>query len=55
VEALDQTLQELGWVEGRNLQIDRRWAAGNPGRIDGFVKPLITLEPDVIVAHGTPR
>jgi putative ABC transport system substrate-binding protein len=54
VEALDQSLQELGWVEGRSLRIDRRWAAGNPGRIDGFVKLLITLEPDVIVAHGTP-
>ena len=54
VEALDQTLQELGWVEGRNLRIDRRWVAGNPGRIEGFVKTLIELEPDVFVAHGTP-
>ena len=54
VEALDQTLQELGWVEGRNLRIDRRWAAGNPGRIEGFVKTLIEVEPDVFVAHGTP-
>src|SRR5262245_56184838 len=54
VQALDQTLQELGWVEGRNLRIDRRWAAGNPGRIEGFAKLLIVLEPDVIVAHGTP-
>ena len=54
VEALDQTLRELGWVEGRNLRIDRRWAAGNPGRIEGFVKTLIELEPDVFVAHGTP-
>jgi putative ABC transport system substrate-binding protein len=54
VQALDRTLQELGWVEGRNLRIDRRWAAGNPGRIEGFAKLLIGLEPDVIVAHGTP-
>jgi len=54
VQALDQTLQELGWVEGRNLRIDRRWAASNPGRIEGFAKLLIVLEPDVIVAHGTP-
>ena len=54
VGALDQTLQELGWVEGRNLRIDRRWAAGNPGRLDGFVKLLIELEPDAIIAHGTP-
>ena len=33
VDALHQTLQELGWVEGRNLRIDRRWAAGNPTRL----------------------
>jgi putative ABC transport system substrate-binding protein len=54
VEALDQTLQRFGWVEGRNLRIDRRWGAGNPGRIATFAKALIALEPDVIVAHGTP-
>jgi putative ABC transport system substrate-binding protein len=39
---------------GRNLRIDRRWAAGNPGRIEAFAKALIALEPDVIVSHGTP-
>src|SRR5262245_35308647 len=32
VEALHQTLQELGWVEGRNLRFDHRWAAGNSTR-----------------------
>ena len=30
VEALHQTLQELGWVEGRNLRFDHRWAAAIP-------------------------
>jgi len=54
VEALHQTLQELGWVEGRNLRIDHRWAAGNPTRIQAFAKALITLQPDVIVGHVTP-
>ena len=33
VEALHQTLQELGWVEGRNLRFDHRWAAGNSTRM----------------------
>src|SRR5215468_6594528 len=54
VEALHQTLQELGWVEGRNLRIDHRWAAGNPIRTQAFAKALITLQPDVIVGHVTP-
>jgi ABC transporter substrate binding protein len=54
VDALHQTLQELGWVEGRNLRIDRRWAAGNPTRLQAFAKALIALQPDVIVGHVTP-
>jgi putative ABC transport system substrate-binding protein len=54
VGVFDQRLQEFGWVEGRNLRIDRRWSAGDLGRLDGFVKLLIALEPDVVVAHGTP-
>jgi putative ABC transport system substrate-binding protein len=54
VAAFGQTLQELGWVEGRNLRIDRRWAAGNLGRIEALAKALIGLDPDVIVAHTTP-
>ena len=39
VEALHQTLQELGWVEGRNLRFDHRWAAGNSTRIQAFRPP----------------
>src|SRR5262249_4202011 len=54
VDALHQTLQELGWVEGRNLRIDHRWAAGNSARIQAFAKALVALQPDVIVGHVTP-
>ena len=54
VEALHQTLQELGWVEGRNLRFDHRWAAGNSTRIQAFAKALVALQPDVIVGHVTP-
>ena len=54
VDALHQTLQELGWVEGRNLRIDRRWAAGNPTRLQAFAKALVALQPDVVVGHVTP-
>jgi ABC-type uncharacterized transport system substrate-binding protein len=54
VAAFDQTLQDLGWVDGRNLRIDRRWAAGNRDRIEAFAKALVGLEPDAIVAYTTP-
>jgi putative ABC transport system substrate-binding protein len=52
--ALHEGLRELGWVNGRNLQVDHRWAAGNPERIATFAKELVTLKPGVIVAHTTP-
>jgi putative ABC transport system substrate-binding protein len=52
--ALHKGLRELGWVNGRNLQVDHRWGAGNPERIAAFAKELVALKPDVIVAHTTP-
>jgi putative ABC transport system substrate-binding protein len=52
--ALPEGLRELGWVNGRNLQVDHRWAAGNPERIATFAKELVALKPGVIVAHTTP-
>jgi putative ABC transport system substrate-binding protein len=54
VAALHKGLNELGWVDGRNLQIDHRWSAGNPERIATFAKDLVALKPSVIVAHTTP-
>jgi putative tryptophan/tyrosine transport system substrate-binding protein len=51
VAALHQALRELGWVEGRNIRIDHRWAAGNPGRITDLAKQLVALQPDALVAH----
>ena len=52
--ALHEGLRELGWVNGRNLQVDHRWAAGNPERAATFAKELVALKPEVIVAHTTP-
>jgi putative ABC transport system substrate-binding protein len=54
VAALRAGLRELGWVDGRNLQVDQRWAAGNPERIATFAKELVALKPDLIVAYTTP-
>jgi len=51
VVALHEALRELGWVEGRNIRIDHRWAAGNTARITDLAKQLVALQPDVLVAH----
>jgi putative ABC transport system substrate-binding protein len=49
-----QTLAELGWVDGRNLAINVRWAPGNSTRMREFAKELVELQPEVIVANSTP-
>jgi putative ABC transport system substrate-binding protein len=49
---LTHALQQLGWIEGRNLQIDYRLAEGNAGRARKFAAELVALNPDVIVASG---
>ena len=52
--ALVQELQEAGWVDGRNLEIDTRWAAGDAGQFRKYAAELVALEPDVILASATP-
>jgi putative tryptophan/tyrosine transport system substrate-binding protein len=54
LSAFTQGLQELGWTKGRNLRIDVRWAAGSVERMRMFAKELVDLQPDVILARGTP-
>ena len=49
-----QRLQQLGWVDGHNLRIDTRWAAGNVGDIRKYASELLGLAPDVMLAVGTP-
>jgi putative ABC transport system substrate-binding protein len=49
-----QRLQEFGWTEGRNLNIERRWAAGDIVRSRDYATELVGLGPDLIVAVGTP-
>src|ERR1700681_1581807 len=54
VNGLRQGLRKLDWVEGRNLQMDFRFGAADPGRIRTYAKELVSLVPDVIVT-ATPR
>jgi len=53
--ALVQRLQELGWIEGRNLVIEYRWADGRNDRSPGLVAELIARKVDVIVTHAPPN
>src|SRR5262249_47876236 len=54
VTALKQGLQELGWTDGRNVQIEIRFAGADAGRIRTHVAELVALAPDVIVGQTTP-
>jgi ABC-type uncharacterized transport system substrate-binding protein len=51
--ALLQGLQQLGWVEGRNLRVDIRWAAGNVDDTRKYAAELTALAPDIILAAGS--
>jgi putative ABC transport system substrate-binding protein len=50
--AFVQRLQELGWIEGRNIAIEYRWAEGRFDRSPELVAELIRLKVDVIVTHS---
>ena len=47
-------LQQLGWIEGRNLHIDYCWGAADLARIRDCGSELVRLAPEVIWANGTP-
>src|SRR5262245_58350343 len=51
--ALRQGLEKLGWVEGRNVRIDYRFAPGG-ARAEVFAKELVELRPDVILSNTSP-
>jgi len=54
LDTLRQGLDRLGWVEGRNLQIDVRYSEGRLGRAQAIAKELVALRPDVILGESTP-
>ena len=54
VAALKRGLQNLGWIEGRNLRIESRWAAGEAARMKPLAAELVSLAPEVIVSSGAP-
>ena len=50
--ALREGLARLGWIEGRNLRIERRFGAADANRMRAAAAELVSLSPDVIVAGG---
>ena len=53
VAAFVQGLRELGWIEGRTIAIEYRWAEGRFERLAGFAADFVRQGVDIIVAEGT--
>jgi putative ABC transport system substrate-binding protein len=49
-----QRLRELGWLEGRDVAIEYRWAEGRPERYAEIAAEFVRLKVDVILTHNTP-
>src|SRR6516164_8622852 len=49
-----QGLQQLGWIDGRNVRIDTRWGAGDANQTRRYAAELVALAPEVILATGSP-
>ena len=51
--AFQNGLKELGWTEGRNIEIDYRWGMAEPDRARAQIAELVARSPDVVVSGGT--
>jgi putative ABC transport system substrate-binding protein len=54
IAAFREELRKLGWMEGRNIEIDIRWAAADLELMKRYAKELVTLQPDLILTSSTP-
>src|SRR5690349_5453426 len=54
LEAFRAGLRELGYVEGRNVRIESRWAAGQNDRLSALAEELLRMNVNVLVTSGTP-
>jgi putative tryptophan/tyrosine transport system substrate-binding protein len=55
VAAFAQRLRELGWIEGRTVAIEYRWAEGREERFAEIAAEFVRLKVDIIVTSGTPQ
>jgi putative tryptophan/tyrosine transport system substrate-binding protein len=54
VAAFREELRKFGWMEGRNCEIDIRWAASDLELMKRFAQELVALQPDLILTSSTP-
>ena len=54
VAAFVERLHEFGWIEGRNLAVEYRWAEGRPDRAAELAAEFVRLKVDVIVTYANP-
>jgi putative tryptophan/tyrosine transport system substrate-binding protein len=54
IKVFQHRLQELGWTDGRNIQINYRGAAGNVERLNTLAMELAGMAPDLLLATNTP-
>ena len=54
LEAFRQELSKLGWIEGKNISIEYRFAEGKRAPLPELAADLVRLKVDLILASGTP-
>ena len=54
VNAMREGLRDLGYVEGKNIVIEYRWAEEKYDRLPNLAAELVGLKVDLIITHGTP-
>jgi putative ABC transport system substrate-binding protein len=53
IDAFRQGLEKLGWIAGKNVQLESRWADGDAERLKAQAAELVRLKPDVLLAGAT--
>ena len=54
IDAILAGLRELGYVEGKNIVIEYRWAENDSDRLKQLAAELVALKPDAIITHALP-
>jgi putative ABC transport system substrate-binding protein len=54
IAGFDKGMRDLGWIEGRNLRTDYRWAPGDSDKLPSQAQELVRIAPEVILANSTP-